>query len=91
MPNDPIAYTYEADTHCLRCTFARFGSDELGFPPEDARDREGNEIHPVAPWDEWWQTDEYPYKMLGCGTCGDTIATHYDPDAAHARYMGGSR
>lgn len=65
---DPIGYTYEADTHCVACARARFGADANGFPPETARDSEGNEPHPIAPW------DETPCRGEWCGTCGGNIA-----------------
>lgn len=57
-----IAYTYEAAMHCPDCTRARFARppdlqrpesfpDRCGVPM-DARDREGNLVHPVASTDE---------------------------------------
>ena len=64
--HDPIAYTYEADTHCPGCAFKRFGRDENGFVPENAEDSEGNGVGVIAPWDEW-------EGVLACGTCGGVI------------------
>ena len=36
--HDPIAYTYEADTHCPACAEQRFGRSARGFIAEDATD-----------------------------------------------------
>lgn len=55
-----IGYAYEADVHCVRCAvkrFDKFGSVKLGTRDEngirtDARDREGNTIHPMFSTDE---------------------------------------
>jgi len=80
----PIAYTYEADTHCPPCAVARFGMDP-GYPcpepePHDsARDSEGNPIGAVAPWDEWCEPSEPGPHVLTCGTCGGTIEEHDGP------------
>lgn len=65
---DPIAYTYEADTHCPACAKARFGRSEAGFIAEDCEDSEGNPVGVIAPWDE---VD--PAAGLYCGTCGQEI------------------
>jgi len=46
-----IAYTYEADFHCVDCTFKRFNvqyDSELDL----VEDSEGNAIHPVFDIDE---------------------------------------
>lgn len=40
---DVIAYTFEADLHCVDCTIKRFG----GLPEFGALDSEGNEPQPV--------------------------------------------
>ena len=76
--HDPIAYTYDADLHCVDCATARFGVAK-GHPwlPESARDSEGNEIGAVAPWDEWWNADG-ECETLTCGDCHGTL------DIAHA-------
>jgi hypothetical protein len=76
--HDPIAYTYEAAHHCPGCTFERFGQDENGFPPESARDSEGNSIGALAPWDEWYDvdSDEGGVQVLVCDDCGGTIDTY---------------
>ena len=62
----PIAYTYEADTHCPACTEKRFGRSKRGFIAEESFDNEGNPVGAVFPWDEW-------EGGLFCGTCFDTI------------------
>ena len=66
-----IAYTYNADVHCVHCTQVRFAtqcktgaSDEHNIPYE-AQDSEGNNIHPVFSTDE----DNYTH----CGSCGDEL------------------
>jgi hypothetical protein len=75
--HDPIAYTFEADTHCPACTIARFGTAPgRPWPPEDATDSEGNPIGAVAPWDEWCELSEPGVQRLSCGTCGGTIEEH---------------
>ena len=73
---DPIAYTYEADYHCPDCAFKRFGRDDNGFVPEDAKDSEGNPVGAVSPWEEWYDNDLYEgnsYAVLGCSDCGEII------------------
>mgnify|MGYP001572395689 CR=1 FL=1 len=72
--HDPIAYTYEANTHCPACAEARFGrsvptinmpsliaTDSYGDP---SIDREGNEVGVIAPCD----TGNWP-KGIYCGDC----------------------
>lgn len=70
-----IAYTYEADYHCLACT-------AKGFNPPDSYgdyhgvDSEGNEIHPVFDTDEWYANDIYEgvrFAKLVCGDCLEII------------------
>ncbi len=72
--HDPIAYTYESDYHCSACAIARFGTGDTGigadrWPPETARDNEGNPIGAVAPWDEWWEPSEVSVQVLTCSDC----------------------
>lgn len=55
-----IAFTYEADIHCVGCAHARFPDG-----PHRATDAEGNDVHPVFASDEG--ADEV------CGTCGGPI------------------
>jgi len=73
--HDPIAYTYEADTHCPGCTEERFGRGARGFIAEDATDSEGNPVGVIAPWDEWYNVGE-GNQTLACGTCGEVIETY---------------
>ena len=85
------AYTYEADTHCVACTIARWqaggfkvqaghpegaGTDENGVPYA-AQDNEGNLIHPVFASDEGAVDDSGRGLGMTCRTCGDVIR---DPD-----------
>ena len=78
----PIAYTYDADTHCPDCATARFGKEprERGgfypWPPEDARDSEGNEVGAIAPWDDWCNGEADDVCTLACGDCLAIIAIH---------------
>lgn len=64
-----VAYTYEADVHCVFCTHCRFGQ-HIRFPrdangiPLDSADREGNPVHPV------FSTDERGDSLTHCGDCG---------------------
>lgn len=77
--HDPIAYTYDADTHCPGCATARFGEDESGNVPDDAYDNGGNAVGAIFSWTEWWQIDG-KCETLVCGTCGGEIAVaHNDP------------
>ena len=75
--HDPIAYTYEADTHCPDCALERFGRGEHGDIAEDCSDNEGNQVGVIAPWDEW-QTFEGGDESLVCGTCGEVIEEYTD-------------
>lgn len=86
---DPIAYTYDADTHCPECARARFPrvrdplcascdvhaggcSVHNVSPPEDARDREGNPVGAVEPWDAWHEDAPGQFALV-CGTCRTVI------------------
>ena len=66
-----IAYTYEADFHCVHCAKERFAqpSDDpdLHGIPYDATDSEGNNIHPV------FSSDEVLVNIY-CRDCLDIIA-----------------
>lgn len=77
MKHDPIAYTYEAGTHCPACAEKRFGLDEFGFIA--GVDSEGNEVGAIAPWDEW-HDPEGGEQFLECGTCRDIIEAFHPPD-----------
>lgn len=79
--HDPIAYTYEADTHCPACSEARFGRGEFGLIAIDEHgdpslDREGNPVGVIAPWDEWCDMYEPGRQVLSCGTCLGIIKEH---------------
>jgi len=80
-----IAYTYDADYHCIHCTIKQFRQnaewsidvDEHGIRQE-IEDSEGNYVHPVFSSDEWQEFDpsymqENPIQILECGTCHDEI------------------
>jgi hypothetical protein len=72
-----IAYTYEADIHCIDCTRKRYESG--GFNGiYDSLDNEGNLIHPLFDTDEWQELDESfiaenPIQYLACGDCHEVI------------------
>jgi hypothetical protein len=73
VSHNPIAYTYEADTHCYACTIVR-------FPTTYGTDREDNEVGALFSWDEWCDPDESGMQYLMCGTCMGVIQQHYhDP------------
>lgn len=74
MKHDPIAYTYEADTHCPECAEKRFGVNGYGFIT--GVDSEGNEVGVIAPWDEWYDITYYTDQTLACATCKRTIETY---------------
>jgi hypothetical protein len=76
--HDPIAYTYEADTHCPACAIARFGTEPgRAWVRDDATDSEGNPVGAIAPWDEWCNPQEAGRAVLWCGTCRGPIAEHW--------------
>ena len=67
-----IAYTWDANIYCIRCTRERFPNDgteldEHGVPV-DACDDEGNPIHPK------FSTDEVLANIY-CDRCKDELAT----------------
>ena len=71
---DPIAYTYEADVHCVDCAIDRFGRDEHG--EVTGVDSEGNEVNIISPSDEWYANEIFQGEdraTLTCGTCGEVI------------------
>ena len=75
---DPIAYVYEADTHCPGCTKARFGESAEGYIAYEDNvgpsiDSEGNEVGAVFRHEEW------PYGIV-CGTCGGVILDPVEAD-----------
>lgn len=73
---DPIAYTYDADTHCPACAEARFGRCGGGFIACCVRDSEDNSVSAVFSWDEWCEPDEPGVHVLVCGTCLGVIREH---------------
>lgn len=77
MRHEPVAFTYEADTHCPSCTEQRFGRGPRGFIAGDATDSEGNPVGVIAPWDEWFDAG-CGAQTLACGTCGAVIAEYDD-------------
>lgn len=62
-----IAYTYEADIHCIPCATERWGAEALADTATE--DREGNPLHPVFGTDEW----------LGGAWCGDCAELLIEP------------
>lgn len=76
MTHEPIAYTYEADTHCETCAEARFGRSPGGMIT--GIDREGNAVGALFSWDEWTDTNDR-CQVLPCGDCGTELdAVHCD-------------
>ena len=66
--SSPIAYTYDADTHCVDCAIARFGREPgHDWVVESAIDSEGNTVGALAPWDDFG-----PAPVV-CGTCHSII------------------
>jgi len=80
-----LAYTYEADYHCIDCTRKRFlylyvepnrsivttnfETDENGILYTQT-DNEGNRVHPLFSTDEWQELDwPEPTQRLICGNC----------------------
>jgi hypothetical protein len=88
-----IAYTYEADHHCLDCTVERFQYDkqdwtDWNFTAIDEngiyigqKDKEGNSVHPVFSTDEWQEFDSFflAENPIQYLVCGDchTIIDEY--------------
>ena len=73
-----IAYTYEADTHCIDCTNKRFGATPTY---RIHRDNEGNLIDALFETDEWQELDEgfleeNPIQHMVCGDCHKIIDTY---------------
>lgn len=86
----PIAYTYEADTHCPECAEARFGTcEEHGQTACCVTDSEGNEPGAVFSWTEWQHGEpEHARETLACGTCHSIIdETEPDTGAILAGYI----
>jgi len=60
---DVAKVAYEADLHCVNCARLRFGN------PDNATDREGNEVHPIFVSDEHSSFGEF------CSDCNEEIWT----------------
>ena len=86
-----VAYTYDADIHCIACTvkqFAYFHTGEIRIAVGDwngiyfnQEDSEGNLVHPLFSTDEWQELDEgflaeNPTQYLACGDCHEIIETY---------------
>jgi len=73
--SEPIAYTYEADTHCPYHARLRFGRDARGIIGGESVDSEGNAVGAVFEWDDWGSAGLY------CGDDLETIRAPYvEPD-----------
>ena len=87
-----IAYTYEADYHCIDCTNRRFAYYHTGIVREehvdwwgiyvDQSDNEGNLVNPIFSTDEWQEFDESflaenPIQYLACGDCHEVIEEYH--------------
>jgi len=86
-----MAYTYEADYHCIPCTVQRFayfhtgnvrggGVDWYGIYTDQV-DNEGNLVNPVFSTDEWQELDEgfieeNPIQYMACGDCHEVIDSY---------------
>ena len=72
-----IAYTYEADYHCIECTRVRFGDSKGDLAITNGQkwcdalwptlDNEGNLVHPVFSIDEWYDINKP--SVFADGTC----------------------
>lgn len=69
-----IAYSYEADHHCIECTYKRFGGTPYSaLEVERAVDNEGNPVHPLFDTNEWHEPSISGVQTLSCGDCGRII------------------
>ena len=60
---EPVGFTYHAAAYCYPC-----GSKLPDVDPE------GNEKHPIAPWDQFtWIDDNGEHQYHGCDECGEAI------------------
>ena len=85
-----LAYTYDADYHCIPCTAKKLfqisrEKREKGIETDTSidtvKDKKGNAIHTVYTYDEWQELDpshlaENPTQYLACGTCREIIETY---------------
>lgn len=76
--HDPIAYTYDAATHCPGCA-AEYAGGQGALDSNTAEDSAGNAIGAIFSWTEWWQIDG-KCETLTCDTClGEIDTAHNDP------------
>lgn len=60
---EPVGFTYHAAAYCHPCG---------GKLPDI--DPEGNDKHPIAPWDYFtWTDDNGEQQYYGCDECGELI------------------
>ena len=72
-----IAFTYDADIHCIDCTVKDFKEIMRSDREDFYKDSEGNSIHPVFSYDECVEQD------WSCGDCRVLIKEAYsDPKEA---------
>ena len=85
-----LAYTYDADTHCIDCTNKKFRAGwplvsfvnpTWSFSIFNQVDKGGNFVHALYDIDEWyeledWYVQENPIQYLACGTCHGIIDTY---------------
>lgn len=64
MSSSIVAWTFDADYHCIACAEQRY--PQLAIFNAVVLDREGNECHPVFSWEEGWEDS-------GCGDCHEYI------------------
>jgi len=73
--SEVVAFTYQADIHCFRCTEKGFGRTgiQAAIDGEDSapRDGEGNPIRPFYDYDIKALEDDR--RGISCGTCMDLI------------------
>lgn len=73
---DVIGYTYDADYHCTECAIDRYGEHPRSPLIHRWASTEGVEdVAPIFADSEWWDRDDDAPQVLGCGTCGEIIAT----------------
>ena len=59
-----LAFSYEADMHCIYCARERFGEDVM-HTSDGMQDNEGNPPHPV------FSHESQEEDKFRCGTCGE--------------------
>lgn len=87
----PIAYAFHADHYCEDCT-ARYVARAYGVPEGSAlelleekelEDSEGNPIHAILPWDEWWDASSGECELLACSYCHFPLAAAHREECRH--------